>query len=75
MTANSKQSLDKLAPIAAALLLILTAWDNAMAMAIVSAIALVVCLIVFHSDSRASYAAATIGFLIAVAVAYALQIF
>ena len=63
-----------LAALAVALLLILTAWGNAIAMFITSTIALVICLFVFRRElSRNAAVAAAVACVIACAVAFLLQ--
>jgi hypothetical protein len=66
---NDQSISDKFAAIVVASLLIITAWGNAMVMLIVSALGLVVfALISGKNISRGGALAATIGFVIAIAI-------
>jgi asparagine N-glycosylation enzyme membrane subunit Stt3 len=68
-----KNADDAFAAIAVSLLLILTAWGNAIAMFAVSAIGLVIAFIVFKGRTfRGSLLAATVGLVTAAAVALAM---
>jgi hypothetical protein len=61
---------DKLAAVAVALLLILTAWGNAMTMLIVAALGLAVSLILFRKQiTRGGALSATLGSVLAIAIA------
>ena len=61
---------DKLAAVAVALLLILTAWGNAVVMLVVAALGLVVSVILFRKQiTRGGALSATLGSVLAVAIA------
>lgn len=61
---------DKFAALAVAVLLILTAWGNALAMLVVSLLGLVVGLLFFRkSITRGGALAATVGFVLAIIIA------
>lgn len=61
---------DKLAAVAVALLLILTAWGNAVVMLVVAALGLAVSLILFRKQiTRGGALSATLGFVLAIAIA------
>ncbi|MGB5932787.1 MAG: hypothetical protein WBH57_06960 [Anaerolineae bacterium] len=61
---------DKLATVAVAVLLILTAWGNALAMLVVAVLGLVVGLLFFRkSMGRGGALAATVGFVLAILIA------
>ena len=67
---DSKSLSDKLAAVAVALLLILTAWGNAAIMLIVAAIGLVVSVILFRIQlTRGGALSATLGCVVAIAIA------
>ena len=67
---NNEARSDQFAAIAVALLLILTAWGNALAMLVVSAFGLVVGMLFFRkSMARGGALVATVGFLIAIVIA------
>ena len=67
---ESKSLSDKLAAIAVALLLILTAWGNAAIMLIAAAIGLVVSAILFRIQlTRGGALSATLGCVVAIAIA------
>jgi len=71
MKPMDNQSLsDKFAAIAVAVLLILTAWGNALAMLIVAVLGLVVGFLFFRkSITRGGALAATVGFVLAIIIA------
>jgi hypothetical protein len=61
---------EKLAAVAVALLLILTAWGNAVVMLVVAAIGLVVSVILFRKRiARGGALSAALGFVLAIAIA------
>jgi flagellar biosynthesis protein FliP len=67
---NSQSLNDKLAALAVAVLLILTAWGNAVAMLVVAVLGLVVGLLLFRkSITQGRAPAATVGFVLAVVIA------
>lgn len=60
---------DRFAALAVAVLLILTAWGNAVAMLVISALGLVVGLVLFRrSNTRGGFLAAIVGLVVAVAM-------
>jgi hypothetical protein len=66
---NNQSILDKAAVIAVSLLLILTAWDNAVVMFIAAALGLVVMLLIFRTNIfRRGSLGATAGFLLAICI-------
>jgi hypothetical protein len=70
---NNQTLSDKFAVIAIAVLLILTAWGNALAMLVVSVLGLVVGLLFFRkSIARGGALAATVGFVLAIIIALVL---
>ncbi|MCJ7667742.1 MAG: hypothetical protein MUP04_05595 [Anaerolineae bacterium] len=70
---NNQTLSDKFAAIAIAVLLILTAWGNALAMLIVSLLGLVVGFLFFRkSIARGGALAATVGFVLAIIIALVL---
>jgi len=67
---NNQSLSDKLAALAIAVLLILTAWGNALAMLVVAVLGLVVGLVFFRkSIVRGGALAATVGFVLAIVIA------
>ena len=67
---NNQSLKDKLAALAVAVLLVLTAWGNAVAMLVVAALGLVVGLIFFRkSITQGGALAATLGFVLAIIIA------
>jgi hypothetical protein len=66
-----KESLsDRFAALAVAMLLILTAWGNAMAMLVVAVLGLAVGVLLFRkSITRGGLLAATVGFVLAIIIA------
>jgi len=67
---NNQSQSDKFAAIAIAVLLILTAWGNALAMLVVSLLGLVVGFLFFRkSIARGGALAATVGFVLAIIIA------
>ena len=67
---NDQSLNDKLAALAVAMLLVLTAWGNAVAMLVVAALGLVVGLLFFRkSITQGGALAATVGFVLAIVIA------
>ena len=67
---NSQSLPDRLAAVSVALLLILTAWGNAVIMLIVAALGLAVSLILFRKQiTRGGALSATLGSVFAIAIA------
>ena len=67
---NNQSLSDKLAALAVAVLLILTAWGNAFAMLVVALLGLVIGLLFFRrSIGRGGVLAATVGFILAIVIA------
>lgn len=67
---NSQPLNDKLAALAVAVLLILAAWGNAVAMLVVAVLGLVVGLLLFRkSITQGGALAATVGFVLAIVIA------
>jgi len=67
---NDQSLSDKFAALAVAVLLILTAWGNAVAMLVVAVLGLVVGLLLFRkSITRGGALAATVGFVLAIVIA------
>ena len=72
---ESKSLSDKLAAVAVAVLLILTAWGNAAIMLIAAAIGLVVSAILFRIQlTRGGALSATLGCVVAIAIALVMQL-
>lgn len=68
---HMKDRLDILAAIGVALMLVLTAWGNAIAMAVVSVMGLVVALIVFKGRSlKGTLLSATVAFAVGAVIAF-----
>ncbi|MGA9351205.1 MAG: hypothetical protein WBW48_20700 [Anaerolineae bacterium] len=67
---NDQSLSDRFAALAVAVLLILTAWGNAVAMLVVAVLGLVVGLLLFRkSITRGGALAATVGFVLAIVIA------
>lgn len=67
---NNQSLSDKLAALAVAVLLILTAWGNAVAMLVVAVLGLAAGVLLFRkSIARGGALAATVGFMLAIVIA------
>ncbi len=67
---NNQSLSDKLAALAVAVLLIFTAWGNAVAMLIVAVLGLAVGLLLFRKNiTQGGALAATVGFVLAIVIA------